>query len=64
VSIPRRIEGAIRLLNGRGNIVATGAALYAENQIPSQVNGNRLANDSQTAGGRQQKASLARDEHG
>jgi hypothetical protein len=27
------------------------------------INGNRLANDSQTARGRQQQASLSRDEH-
>ena len=38
--------------------------VYAENQIPSQINSNRLANDSQTAAGRQPQASLARDEHG
>jgi len=38
--------------------------VYAENQIPSQIDSNRLANDSQTAGGRQQQASLARDERG
>ena len=38
--------------------------VYAENQIPSEIDSARLANDSQTAGGRQQQASLARDEHG
>ena len=38
--------------------------VYAENQIPSQIDSNRLASDSQTAAGRQQQASLARDEHG
>jgi len=38
--------------------------VYAKNQIPSQINSSRLASDSQTAGGRQQQASLARDEHG
>jgi hypothetical protein len=49
---PRRNDSAERLM------------VYAENQIPSQINSSRLASDSQTAGGRQQQASLARDEHG
>jgi hypothetical protein len=40
------------------------ATSYAKNQIPSQVNSHRLPNDSQTAGRRQQQASLTRDEHG
>jgi outer membrane protein assembly factor BamB len=30
--------------------------VYAENQIPSQIDSNRLASDSQTAAGRQQQA--------
>jgi len=38
--------------------------VYAENQIPSQIDSHRLASDSQTAAGRQQQASLARDEYG
>ena len=49
---PRRNDSAERLM------------VYAENQIPSQINSSRLASDSQTAGGRQRQASLARDEHG
>ena len=38
--------------------------VYAENQIPSQIDSNRLASDSQTAAGRQPQASVARDEYG
>ena len=38
--------------------------VYAENQIPNQINSSWLASDSQTAAGRQQQASLARDEYG
>jgi hypothetical protein len=41
-----------------------GAKGYAKNQIPGQIDRNRLASDSQAAAGRQQPASLARDEHG
>jgi hypothetical protein len=48
----------------RRNDSAKPLMVYAKNQIPSQINSNRLANDSQTAGGRQHQASLARDEHG
>ena len=43
---------------------ADGLVVYAENQIPSQIDGNRLASDSQTAAGRQPQASVARDEYG
>src|SRR6267378_7420105 len=48
----------------RRNDSAERLTVYAENQIPSQINSNQLANDSQTAECRQPQASLARDEHG
>jgi hypothetical protein len=38
--------------------------VHAENQIPSQIDSNRLASDFQTAAGRQPQASVARDEDG
>lgn len=48
VSVDRIQSGTTRWTSQSG---------YAENQIPSKINSNRLANDSQTAGGRQQRAS-------
>jgi hypothetical protein len=43
---------------------ADDSMVYAENQIPRQIDSHRLASDFQTAAGRQPQASLARDEHG
>ena len=53
-----------RTVRNSGTFVEPVSAVYAENPIPSQIDGNRLAHNSQTAGGRRQQASLARDERG